>query len=43
MRLVGGKKGRIKTANVVFQKNKEKEEGRDKWRNRVVGNIPKLE
>lgn len=34
MCLVGEKKGRIKTANVVFQKNKEKEEGRDKWRNR---------
>lgn len=28
------KKSRIKTANVVFHKDKKKKEGRDKWRNR---------
>lgn len=32
--LLGRKKGMIKTPNVVFHRDKEKEKGKDKWRNK---------
>lgn len=32
--LLGTKNSMIKTPNVVFHRDKEKEDGKDKWRNR---------